>query len=505
MFYKGWYHFFYQHNPKGAVWGNIVWGHAVSRDLINWMHLPFAMVADKWYDFNGVWTGSATTLPNGQVIMLYTGSTNESTQVQNLAYPANPSDPLLINWIKCSGNPVLVPPRGINDKDFRDPITAWLNSDGKWRILIGSKIGKAGIALVYNTNDFKNYTSEGILNAGSGTGMQAWMMTERKDYYALGTYYDSNHTWVPDNASIDGGIGIRYDYGIFYAPKTFYDPDKKRRILWGWIGESDSEATDVKKEWASLQSIPRTILMDMKTGSNLLQWPVEEVESLRVSSTDFDKVEVKAGETIPLDVGLANQLDIIAEFEIDKEALDKAAETDEQFSCEKSGGAANRGALGPFGILVLAEETLTLQTPVYFYIVKGTGGTFRTFFCTDKSRSSEATDVSKQIYASFVPVLESEKLSIRILVDHSIIESFAQGGRSCITARAYPTKAIYEAAMVFLYNNATDARITVSLKIWKMNSAEFRTYPNDAATNLSVFTSIFILGACLLCIEKFRW
>ncbi|GLT47196.1 hypothetical protein SLA2020_209080 [Shorea laevis] len=535
MFYKGWYHFFYQYNPKGAVWGNIVWGHAVSKDLINWMHLPLAIVSDKWYDINGVWTGSATILPDGQVIMLYTGCTNESVQVVNLAYPADASDPLLINWVKYANNPVLVPPPGINDKDFRDPTTAWLTSEGKWRIIIGSKIGREGIALVYDTNDFKTYEIEGILHAVPGTGMwecvdlfsvateesngldtsanvpgvkhvvKASLDDDRNDYYAIGSYHDKNHTWVPDNPIIDVGIGIRYDYGVFYAAKTFYDQDKERRILWGWIGESDSEAADVKKGWASLQSIPRTILMDTKTGTNLIQWPVEEVESLRVNITDFDRVEMKAGETIPLDVGLATQLDIIAEFEIDKEALDKAVESNETFSCEGSGGAAERGVLGPFGVLVLADETLAEQTPVYFHIVKAKDGIFKTFFCTDKSRSSEATDVNKQIYGSFVPVLDGENLSMRILVDHSIIESFAQGGRSCITARTYPTKAIYEAARVFLFNNATDASVTASLKIWQMDSADFQIYPNHATRKLSVFTSILILAAYLSCIEKFRW
>ena len=81
MFYKGWYHFFYQYNPNAAVWGDIVWGHAVSRDLIHWVHLPIAMVADQWYDSNGVWTGSATFLPDGSIVMLYTGSTDKAVQV----------------------------------------------------------------------------------------------------------------------------------------------------------------------------------------------------------------------------------------------------------------------------------------------------------------------------------------------------------------------------------------------------------------------------------------
>ncbi|XVE57711.1 hypothetical protein DITRI_Ditri04bG0111300 [Diplodiscus trichospermus] len=510
MFYKGWYHFFYQYNPNAAVWGDIVWGHAVSKDLIHWLHLPLAMVADQWYDKNGVWTGSATFLPDGNIVMLYTGSTEEAVQVQNLAYPADPSDPLLIHWVKYPGNPVLVPPPGINKKDFRDPTTAWLTSEGKWRITIGSKINKTGISLVYDTKDFINYEKlDGVLHAVPGTGMwecvdffpvskaqengldtsvngpgvkhvvKVSLDDDRHDYYAIGTYHDKNGTWIPDQPGIDVGIGLRYDYGVYYAAKTFYDQNKNRRVLWGWIGESDSEAADMQKGWASVQSIPRTILFDNKTGTHLLQWPVEEIESLRLKINEFNGVRIQTGSVIPLDVGPATQLDVVAEFKIDKEALEKTTGSNETFSCSTSGGAAERGALGPFGLLVLADDSLSEQTPVYFYIAKGSDGNLKTFFCNDQSRSSAASDVNKQIYGSFVPVLKGENLSLRILVDHSIIESFAQGGRTVITSRVYPTKAIYGAARVFLFNNATDASVTATLKIWQMNSAFIRPYPND--------------------------
>ncbi|KAE8056253.1 hypothetical protein FH972_013041 [Carpinus fangiana] len=512
MFYKGWYHFFYQYNPNGAVWGDIVWGHAVSKDLIHWLHLPLAMVADEWYDINGVWTGSATLLPDGQVIMLYTGSTNESVQVQNLAYPANLSDPLLINWVKYSRNPVLLPPPGIDFKDFRDPTTAWYTSDGRWHIAIGSKVNTTGITLVYHTKDFKSFELlNGVLHAVTATGMwecvdfypvskngeqgldtsvngaevkhvfKTSLDIDKHDYYALGTYEKANGTWVPDDPKI--GIGIRYDYGIFYASKTFYDVHKGRRVLWGWIGESDSENADVQKGWASVQSIPRTVLLDKKTGTNLLQWPVEEVDSLRLSSKEFDKVEVRPGSVVPLDVETATQLDIVAEFELDKEALERTNQTNvESISCSTSGGAAGRAALGPFGLLVLADDSLFEYTPVYFYVAKGADGNLKTFFCVDQSRSSEASDVNKQVYGSSVPVLKDEKLSVRLLVDHSIVESFAQGGRTCITSRVYPTKAIYGATRLFLFNNATEAALTCSLKIWQMNSAFIRPFHPDQDT-----------------------
>ena len=73
MFYKGFYHFFYQYNPYGAAWGDIVWGHAVSRDMIQWVHLDIALVPDKWYDVQGVWSGSITVGDDGIPIILYTG------------------------------------------------------------------------------------------------------------------------------------------------------------------------------------------------------------------------------------------------------------------------------------------------------------------------------------------------------------------------------------------------------------------------------------------------
>ena len=288
MYYKGWYHLFYQYNPHDAFWGLISWGHAISTDLIHWLYLDLAMVPDKWYDIRGVWTGSATFIQDdGLPTILYTGSTNQSVQVQILAYPTDPQDILLRKWTKApSVNPVLTPPPGILDTDFRDPTTAWLGLDGLWRMGMGSKINDTGIALIYQSSDFVNWTlQDHYLHQVEGTGMwecldlypiyasgspsgvdtsdiygdevkhviKASMDNTKLDFYTLGTYNYYNHTFTPDDPSSDLGLGLRYDYGKFYASKTFYDESKGRRILWGWINESDSLQNDIEKGWASIQ------------------------------------------------------------------------------------------------------------------------------------------------------------------------------------------------------------------------------------------------------------
>uniref|UniRef100_A0A453QAK3 Uncharacterized protein n=2 Tax=Aegilops tauschii TaxID=37682 RepID=A0A453QAK3_AEGTS len=503
MYYRGRYHFFYQYNPTGVVWGNITWGHAVSRDLVHWRHLPLAMVPDQWYDIHGVLTGSATILPNGTVIVLYTGKTDTSAQVQCLALPADPADPLLVNWTKHPANPVILPPPGIGLQDFRDPTTAWFDqSDLTWRTLIGSKDdnGHAGIALMYKTKDFIRYELiPGVLHRVEGTGMwecvdfyqvgggnnsskealyvlKASMDDERHDYYALGRYDAATNTWTPLDPKLDVGIGLRYDWGRFFAATSFYDPVKRRRVMWAYVGETDSLSANVAKGWASVQTIPRTVELDEKTRTNLLQWPVEEIETLRFNSTDFGVITIHTGSIIPLCLRQATQLDIEASFRLDTSASAIINEADVNYNCSTSGGASTMGVLGPFGLLIHATGNGgSEQLAVYFYVSRGRDGALRTHFCHDELLSSRANDVMKRVVGSTVPVLDGEALSVRVLVDHSIVESFAMGGRLTATSRVYPMEAIHMAAGVYLFNNATGSSITVEkLVVHEMASASYK-------------------------------
>ncbi|XP_042507392.1 beta-fructofuranosidase, cell wall isozyme-like [Macadamia integrifolia] len=514
MIYKGIYHLFYQYNPYGAVWGNIVWAHATSTDLVNWVHHEFAIKPSIESDINGCWSGSATILHGGKPAILYTGIDPQNRQVQNLAFPKNLSDQFLREWIKSPQNPVMTPIDGINASSFRDPTTAWKGPDGRWRVIIGSKIDRLGKAILYRSKNFTHWVrAHHPLHSSNNTGMwecpdffpvsvnstvgldtsvngpsvkhvlKVSLDDNKHDCYTIGAYDLKKDKYVPDNGSIDNSSGLRYDYGKFYASKTFFDSSKNRRILLGWINESDSEQDDIKKGWSGIHAIPRNIWLD-KTGKQLVQWPIEEIETLRGKPVDWFSTEKKAGSEFEVLAADASQilevLDITAaqvdvEVLFDLPTLEKAENLDPSWNdplllCSEK-GASVRGSLGPFGLLALATEGLEEQTAIFFRIFKGQDR-YVVLMCSDQSRSSLRQDLDKTTYGAFLDVDPlHEGLSLRSLIDHSIVESFGGNGKACIIARVYPKLAINDNAHLYVFNNGTENVRLSKLKAWSMKKA----------------------------------
>jgi len=286
MYYKGVYHFFYQHNPHAATFGEkMVWAHSVSYDLINWIHLDHAIEPSEQFDFNGCWSGSATIIPGKEKpVILYTGIDDKKHQVQNIAMPKNPSDPFLREWVKHPQNPVMTPPSGVEVDNFRDPSTAWQGKDGKWRVVIGAQNGDEGKVVLYQSEDFANWTVElkpffasdntGVcecpdffpvsINSTNGVDTSVQNQSVRhvlkisylrvhQDYYFLGKYANEDGNFTPDVKFTGTSLDLRLDYGKFYASKSFFDHAKSRRILWGWVEECDTSHDDIEKGWAGLQ------------------------------------------------------------------------------------------------------------------------------------------------------------------------------------------------------------------------------------------------------------
>lgn len=263
MIYKGIYHLFYQYNPYAAVWGNITWAHSTSTDLINWNPHDPAIYPSQQADIKGCWSGSATILPGDKPVILYTGIDPQNQQVQNLAVPKNLSDPFLREWVKSPKNPLMAPTptNQINASSFRDPTTAWLGPDGRWRVIVGSKRHRRGFAILYRSKDFVRWTkAQHPLHSSKNTGMwecpdffpvstsspvgvdtsvigpsmkhvlKVSLDDTKHEYYTIGTYNLDKDTYIPDEGSVDNDSGLRYDYGKFYASKTFFDSAKYRRL-----------------------------------------------------------------------------------------------------------------------------------------------------------------------------------------------------------------------------------------------------------------------------------
>lgn len=505
MYFKGIYHLFYQYNPKGAVWGNIVWAHSVSKDLINWEPLDPAIYPTKPFDINGCWSGSATILPGEKPIILYTGIDPQNRQVQNQAVPANYSDPYLREWVKPDYNPIIVPGEGMNASAFRDPTTAWW-SNGHWKLVVGSKRKHRGMAFLYRSRDFVHWVkAQHPLHSSANTGMwecpdfypvsssgksgletsvlgqnvkhvlKVSLDLTRYEYYTLGTYDPRSDRYVPDNTSADGWSGLRYDYGNFYASKTFFDAGKNRRILWGWANESDTSDNDTAKGWAGIQLIPRTVWLDT-SGKQLLQWPIEELETLRGEKVQISNQQIKQGDHFEIKGITAAQADVDVTFRLS--SLDTAEQfdptwVDAQALCGQKGSTV-QGGIGPFGLLTLASENLEEYTPVFFRVFKATEGHV-VLMCSDARSSSlrRHHELYQPSFAGFVNVdLADGKLSLRSLIDHSVVESFGEGGKTCITSRVYPTLAVFQDAHLYAFNNGSETVTIENLNAWSMKSAQ---------------------------------
>ncbi|CAM0885399.1 unnamed protein product [Alopecurus aequalis] len=507
MYYNGFYHEFYQYNPNGSLWGNIVWGHSVSTDLVNWIPLEPAIERDIPSDIEGCWTGSATIISGDQPVIIYTGADKEKRQLQNIVLPKNRSDPYLREWTKASNNPVIQPVGpGLNSGQFRDPTTGWIGPDGLWRIAVGAELNGYGAALLYKSQDFLNWTrvdhplyssnassmwecpdffavlpgnNSGLdLSAAIPNGAKhvLKMSLDACDKYMIGVYDLKRDAFVPDTILDDRRLWSRIDYGNFYASKSFFDSKKGRRIIWGWTNETDSSSDDVAKGWAGIHAIPRTIWLD-SAGKQLLQWPVKEIESLRINETSHQGLELKKGDVFEINGTDTLQSDVEVDFELasidNADMFDPSWLLDVEKHCREA-GASVPGGIGPFGLVVLASDNMDEHTTVHFRVYKSQKN-YMILMCSDLRMSSKKPGLYTPAYGGFFEFdLEKErKISLRTLIDRTAVESFGGGGRVCIMARVYPaTLVIDNGTHMYAFNNGSTTVRVPQLKAWSMLRAE---------------------------------
>ena len=125
VFLDGEYHLFYQHNPEGNKSGRFSRGHAVSRDLLRWEHLPLAMREE---DGMMIFSGSAVVdASNTSGSVRSRGSVLPRRHLHGTHEEEANAEPVLrpetagVHGPSTAGNPVLDLSRG----DHRDPKVFW--------------------------------------------------------------------------------------------------------------------------------------------------------------------------------------------------------------------------------------------------------------------------------------------------------------------------------------------------------------------------------------------
>ena len=212
MFYKdGVYHLCYQYNPYGSKWGNMHWGHAISRDLIHWKEVEPTIARDP---MGHIFSGSAVIDKEGTanygkdaIVALYTSASDKNGQIQCMAYSTDGG----YTFHKYPGNPVLTPFDGL--KDFRDPKVFWYAPLKKWYMIVSADKEMR----FYSSPDLKKWTYVSAFGRGYGAQPNQF---ECPDFFQLPVDGNPNKKkWVMivniNPGCLFGGSATEYFIGDF--------------------------------------------------------------------------------------------------------------------------------------------------------------------------------------------------------------------------------------------------------------------------------------------------
>ena len=290
IFYKGWHHLFYQHNPYGDDWGNMHWGHARSRDLVRWEHLPVALWPSVELGEEHVFSGSATIGPDGKPWIFYTSIGPRDPE----QWAAIPEDDDLIVWKKHPQNPLLsfVHHGDLRIDDWRDPFV--IKEGGKWLAAVGGHpAGKKGAVMLYESENLSQWKFRGVAHQGTEANWECPNFFKRGEKWVLAYSPHGIVRWKTGAldlaaAKFTPSLEGTMDHGqAYYAPIGCADSNG-RWIEWGWV-----RGFPAGRAWNGCMTLPREITLDA-TG-RVVQAPAAEVASLRASTRYFPRREMQDG------------------------------------------------------------------------------------------------------------------------------------------------------------------------------------------------------------------
>lgn len=418
LFHNGTYHLFFQNNPSGSTWGNMSWGHATSTDLVSWVEQPIAIpVLDGEMAFSGSavadirntagFAGPGETA----LVAVYTAARaagddgTGASQAQALAFSVDDG----LTWTRYDGNPVL----DIGSAEFRDPKVFWFGGDdGHWVMVAVEAVERR--VVVYTSPDLTSWSRRSHFGPAHAVG-GVW---ECPDLFPIRVRGTDDVRWLMivslNPGGIAGGSGSQYfvgsfdgavftadrisdssdpadydwlDYGRdYYAAVSFNDAPDDRRLTIAWASNWDYAQDTPTGPWRSSMSLVRELDLVAEADGRLAlaQRPILPTAAASSRLRIFDA----AVSCLP---GVRTELRLLTDTTDDAVIL--TVDADEGvLTCDRT----RSGAVG-FAASFPSVDWAPLPTP-------------------------DASGL----------------LTIRIIVDASVIEVFLGGGLSTLTQLAFP-------------------------------------------------------------------
>jgi beta-fructofuranosidase len=298
VFINSEYHLFYQLNPYAAHWGEIHWGHAKSRDMVHWEHLPIALSPAYDWGEHHCFSGCCVN-DNGTPTIFYTsigGLLGVANAWRGAQQWRTTGDATLTHWQLAENNPFLhqsMHPRKVYD--WRDPYI-W-KDETEWRIVLAGKYfgERGGSVYMYSSPDLQTWSFSGTIFKHKTKGVECPNVLKFGDRYVLiispfsqvqyAVGKIENNRFIPDR-------WLTLDHGRdFYATNTFIDDEGYKMA--GWLKVPGNGA------WHGCLSLPRHVTLTDSGELRII--PIKSLESLRVKSIPLESstlvgnsIEIKA-------------------------------------------------------------------------------------------------------------------------------------------------------------------------------------------------------------------
>ena len=448
LVYKdGEYHLYFQYNPYGSKWGNMHWGHSVSKDLVHWEHLAPAIARDT---LGHIFSGSSIVDQEnvagygvGSILVFYTSASDKNGQVQCLAFSKDNGR----TFIKYEKNPILCPADGL--RDFRDPKVFRYEPEDKWVMIVSADKEMR----FYDSKNLKdwNYMS----NFGEGYGVQPCQF-ECPDMVELPVDGDLNRKkWAlivnVNPGCYFGGSATQYFTGDFDGKKFSCDSQSNvtKWLDWGkdhyatvcfsntgertiavpWMSNWQYCNIVPTKQFRSANALPRELSLYTQDGEIYLSAvPVPEIKTLRKEKKEIPAFTVANDyhiDSLLADNDGAYELALeitVGEAEIMGFNLfnDKGEKVDIYFNLPEKRLVMDRTKSG---IVDFGKKSVPHEIEVH-----------------DRRKTTSINYIDDFALATWAPIKKENKYTLDVFVDKCSVEIFLNGGKVAMTNLIFPSE-----------------------------------------------------------------